>query len=197
MLISSLVVLPASAAPGHAETERHKTYRYPSRGAVVDQLPRAHRIYSHNGRKYHLNDGVWYRSVGNRYMVVTPPVGLVLPALPVGAVLATIAGVEYYRYGSVYYKRGPDGYRVVETPAENTQVKETVSDDLFVYPRQGQSVELQASDRFECHEWAGEQTGYDPTLSGGGVSADQRSSKRSEYQRAMTACLEARGYSVR
>ncbi len=40
------------------------------------------------------------------------------------------------------------------------------------------------------------QTGFDPTQPGGGVAPDQNGARRQQYQRAMTACLEARGYSV-
>lgn len=35
--------------------------------------------------------------------------------------------------------------------------------DLFVYPSQGQSQEQQSRDRYECHMWAVQQTGFDPT----------------------------------
>ena len=34
--------------------------------------------------------------------------------------------------------------------------------DLFIYPTQGQSQEQQDQDRFECHNWAVQQTGFDP-----------------------------------
>ena len=33
----------------------------------------------------------------------------------------------------------------------------------FAYPNGGQSQEQQASDRFQCHQWAVSQTGFDPT----------------------------------
>lgn len=35
--------------------------------------------------------------------------------------------------------------------------------DLFIYPSQGQSQDQQDRDRFECHNWASQQTGFDPT----------------------------------
>lgn len=34
---------------------------------------------------------------------------------------------------------------------------------VFVYPLQGQSADLQDRDRYECHNWAVEQTGFDPS----------------------------------
>lgn len=37
------------------------------------------------------------------------------------------------------------------------------SADLFIYPSQGQDPELQRQDRYECHVWAAQQTGFDPS----------------------------------
>lgn len=34
---------------------------------------------------------------------------------------------------------------------------------VFAYPSAGQSQEQQSKDRFECHQWAVSQTGFDPT----------------------------------
>ena len=198
LLMGSLLILPVQAAPGPGpDGSPHEVYPFPSRGAVVDRLPRNHRVVNFRGQPYHFHKGIWYRPVGSRFMVVTPPPGLVVPVLPTAAVTVTIGGIPYYQYGGTYYVKEPGGYRVVERPAAAPKAADPISDDLFVYPRKGQSAEQQASDRFECHAWASDQTGYDPTLTGGGVSSDDRARKRSDYLRAMTACLEARGYSVR
>ena len=35
--------------------------------------------------------------------------------------------------------------------------------DLFIYPAKGQSQEQQDKDRYECHNWAVQQTGFDPS----------------------------------
>jgi hypothetical protein len=63
--------------------------------------------------------------------------------------------------------------------------------DIYVYPRNGQNEEQTSTDRFECHKWSVAQTGFDPTRSMNlqGTSVD--------YRRAMGACLDARGYSVK
>ncbi len=71
------------------------------------------------------------------------------------------------------------------------------SDEVFVYPKHGQSSEQQATDRYECHSWAVQQTGFDPTQPLGGVDESQVTPKRTDYQRAEAACLDARGYSVK
>jgi len=35
--------------------------------------------------------------------------------------------------------------------------------EIFVYPDKGQSEEQQSHDKWECHQWAVQQTGVDPT----------------------------------
>jgi opacity protein-like surface antigen len=66
-----------------------------------------------------------------------------------------------------------------------------------IYPKNGQTAEQESADRYACHSWARNQTGFDPTEPAGGVSPSEEASRRAEYRRAMTACLEARGYDVR
>jgi opacity protein-like surface antigen len=72
----------------------------------------------------------------------------------------------------------------------------TAPGGFSIYPKNGQSQEQQSADRYECHSWAKAQTGYDPTLTQGGVAASESSSKLQSYRRAMSACLDAKGYSV-
>ena len=69
-------------------------------------------------------------------------------------------------------------------------------EQLFIYPKEGQSQSVQADDQYECHRWSSDQTGFDPTKPGGSVPERFYESKKDDYQRAMKACLEARGYSV-
>ena len=38
-----------------------------------------------------------------------------------------------------------------------------IAAELYIYPNKGQSQEQQSRDRHECHLWAVQQTGYDPT----------------------------------
>ena len=64
---------------------------------------------------------------------------------------------------------------------------------LFIYPKQRQTAEQQAKDRAECQASASEKSGYDPNAP---ASASSRAIGEN-YSRALAACLEARGYSVR
>jgi len=68
---------------------------------------------------------------------------------------------------------------------------------IFIYPRKGQSEELQAKDRYECHRWAVSQIGYDPTQPTSGMPETQLNQMRVDYNRAMGACLDGRGYTMR
>jgi hypothetical protein len=63
--------------------------------------------------------------------------------------------------------------------------------DVYLYPRNGQSDAQSQNDRYECHSWAVNQTGFDPTRS------TQQGGNAADYRRAMIACLDARGYSAR
>jgi Outer membrane protein beta-barrel domain len=67
---------------------------------------------------------------------------------------------------------------------------------LYMYPQHGQTQKQQAVDRYECYSWARSQTGYDPSAPTSGLSQSQQYSRLSDYRRAMSACLEARGYTV-
>jgi hypothetical protein len=62
---------------------------------------------------------------------------------------------------------------------------------LYVYPAAGQSEAQTAEDRYQCHVWAAGQSGHDPTLGAG--TREQAEG----YTRALTACMEGRGYVVR
>ncbi len=82
--------------------------------------------------------------------------------------------------------REPDGAQDAMIAAS-----ETTSGDIFVYPAEGQSEEQRDRDRYDCHLWASEQTGFSPE------SGVPNPTKASEYRRAISACLEGRGYTIK
>ena len=143
-------------------------------------------------------------------MVIGPPIGVMIPVLPPFATLVVLGGAQFYYANESYYRYREDlqQYEVVEPP-EAAAVAPPASgygerppappptDDVFVYPKNGQSQEQQSRDRYECHRWAADQTGFDPTRPGGGVPPGAAGAKRGDYVRAQQACLEARGYTVR
>jgi Family of unknown function (DUF6515) len=203
LLSSGPVLADRPARPpssGHADYARH----YPPPGHVVHALPpRSHVTHYHDSR-YYYTGGVWYRPYGGYYRVVAPPVGIYVSLLPDFYTTLWFGGIPYYYANSVYYTPRVDGpgYVVTEPPAgaaarsEPTAVS-SGSDDIFVYPRQSQSEATLARDRYECHRWAVSQTGFDPSQPGGGVPESRNEIGRSDYRRAITACLEGRGYTVR
>jgi hypothetical protein len=133
-------------------------------------------------------------------------------SLPAGCVTYWWGGVPYYYWQGVYYVWSPDyGQYVVTDPppvtggvatgaaappaAQPAQGDSRGALSLYVYPKNGQSRQQTDNDRYQCHEWAVGQTGFDPTNPAGDTHAS--TATPSNYKRAVTACLEARGYSVR
>ncbi|HXA99972.1 MAG TPA: hypothetical protein VNW05_05565 [Steroidobacteraceae bacterium] len=124
--------------------------------------------------------------------------GLYFATLPYYYSTYWYGGIPYYYAGNTYYVYdGTVGqYRTTAPPvgapdlaAEGGQG----SSELISYPKNGQSPDQQATDKYECYKWAVSQLGYDPTTAGGGTVRRDLT----DYNRAQTACLEARGYSVK
>lgn len=105
---------------------------------------------------------------------------------------------RYYYSNATFYLFNDRSreYIVVEKPPgaasslqENTEIARAAA--LFVYPNNGQSEERRDQERYECHRWAKEQTGFDP-----GVMAGTQN-LAADYRRATSACLEGREYTVK
>jgi hypothetical protein len=180
---------------------------YPAPGVVYRTLPGGYRPYYYGGNHYYFSGGVWYAPGPAGFVVVGPPRGLFVATLPAFYTTVWIGGAPYYYANDTYYQWVADqnGYVVVNPPAGADQpgappagaAASAPADNVYIYPKNGQTQEQQAADRFECHDWAKHQTGFDPTQAAGGVAPEENGSKREQYQRAMGACLEARGYSVK
>lgn len=82
---------------------------------------------------------------------------------------------------------GPRYSRRVRT-AERTEQRAM---KLYVYPAAGQSEAQTSEDRYQCHVWAADASGHDPTLGTGSRNEAE------SYSRAFTACMEGRNYVVR
>jgi len=193
---------PEIRAHEHLDARFAHNRPYLDRGYAVREIPRTGYAIDHGHDRYWYDGGHWYRRDGLGWLVVGAPLGVFVSVLPPFYTTVWYGGVPYYYANDTYYAWQPEqqAYEVVEPPAGievtgSTQAPN--SDTLFVYPRNGQSSDLQSRDRFECHQSAVQQTGFDPTVAGGGVPPDLAASKRSDYHRAEAACLEARGYSVK
>jgi opacity protein-like surface antigen len=93
------------------------------------------------------------------------------------------------------YMSTPSPDRAAPAPAQPPGAVR--SDNLTITAKNGQSDQQQWADRYECHKWAKDQSGFDPTLRAPSeMSGGEINSRRDQYRRAFTACLEGRGYAV-
>lgn len=168
----------------------HHDHYYPARGWVAGSLPGGSVSIAFRGGSYFYHGGVWFRPSGPRYVVVAPPFGIVVPLLPPAYTTLYIAGSPYYYANGVYYTTAPGGY-VVVAPPPGAEVAQPVAPpppprpepDPIVYPRNGQSPTQTEADRQECNRWATTQPA---------AMADA-----AVFQRAVAACLDGRGYTIR
>ena len=101
-----------------------------------------------------------------------------------------------YGYG---YPWGPTfGFGVTVAPQPHSHEHESQPSSgqqqslkMYVYPAAGQSEAQTSEDRYQCHVWATNQSGYDPTM-GAGKREDADG-----YARAFSACMAGRNYVVR
>ncbi len=214
-LVAAGLATPAFADPRdgverreHVDGRHEHNRSYADRGVVVTAMPRDAMPVRYGGSRFWYHGGVWYRPEGPGFVVIAPPVGVVVDVLPPYYTAVAAGGVQYYYANDTYYlfNASARGFQVVEPPpgidtdsaaAATASAAPGGQDAAFVYPRNGQSPEQQATDKYECHRWAVDQTGFDPSREGGGVAPELAGDKRIDYGRASAACLEARGYSVR
>lgn len=191
-------VPPPRGPSGYVLDDRYRHGRYyPPHGHVVEVLPPGHRVVPFRGATYYFHGSVWYRASGPRFVVVAPPIGIFIPVLPAFYTTIWVGGSPYYYADNVYYRAENDGYVVAEAPPESQITEQPATpSQIFAYPKNGQSEQQQANDRYQCHQYATNQTGFDPTQPGGNVPESQLITRRADYQRATKACLEGRGYSV-
>jgi len=190
----------ASPPPGFRMDKRYDHNRYyPPPDYRIKVLPdRRHIVHYHN-RDYFYISGVWYLPSGPGFVVVRPPMGVIVPILPPFYTTIWVGGIPYYYANDIYYVWRTDlnAYEVTSPPVKEDEPPRYVADELYAYPKEGQSEQQQADDRYACHRWGVEQTGYDPTQPPTNLSVSELNKKRADYNRAMKACLEGKGYSVR
>ena len=208
-IVALSIQATAQAAPPHGgpETRAHsggslkapgRAAKYPRAGHEVRSLPKGHTLVRVNRHNYHYHHGVFYRPRSHgSYVVVRAPLGARVRHLPAGYISFLIGPRRHYYVNYTYYLRDRETaeYVVVAEPegaeAALVAASESVSGDIFVYPSQGQTDAQRDRDRYDCYLWAVEQTGFDPS------AADSAAGNAADYRRAITACLEGRGYTVK
>jgi hypothetical protein len=172
-------------------------------GAVVATLPAGFISLSVGAAQYFYYYGTFYDydAANAEYVVVPAPVGAIVPAIPTGYTTVYLHGSKHYVVGGVYYRpvyRGNALMYEVVPPADSSAMDSLglVPEYLYAYPNAGQSPEEQARDRQECHDWAVEETGFDPEAPPDPTQSAERQQLLEEYNRAFRACMEARDYTV-
>lgn len=188
-------VFAASAAPGdgrghdrdrgHAgmvfDGRYHHDRYYPAPGQMAPRMPRGAVVVGAGPGRYWFDGGVWYRPQGSGFRVVLPPAGLVIPLLPPAYVTLTLGGLPYYYANGIYYRPVPQGYAVAAPPPDSAPVVQ--QPEPVIYPRNGQSPAQLENDRRDCNRWATTQPS---------AQADA-----SVFNRAVQACMDGRGYTMK
>jgi hypothetical protein len=133
-----------------------------------------------------------------------------LAALPLAYATYWYSGIPYYYANDVYYTWSPDysGYVATDPPPVadssgagptaaappvdgqypgagaplNQPIAQAEAPRMFMYPKNGQNDEQQRTDKLDCEKWASDQVGL-------GTNGP-------DYQRALGACIQGRGYSI-
>jgi len=132
--------------------------------------------------------GVPYYYVNNVYYVWSPADDGYIVANPPPVEGDTGDQGSWYSDPPATSNGAPNG---APPPASAPPTNSSGPDDVYMYPEHGQSAQQQSTDRYQCHTWAQQQSGFDPTQ-----PASQSSGNGSDYHRALIACLKGRGYSV-
>ena len=203
-----IVLLLCSSSVSFAQSGKYKKHKkinnyrapihhYYAVGHRVSRLPTGFISLSFSGRNYFYHSGVYYRPFNSQYVVVNAPIGASIRALPYGYRTIRHRNRTYYAVNGAYYIYDDRfrHYKVVERPDPSASAEpfSASSTELFVYPREGQTAERTARDRYECYLWSVNETGFDPVNSQGNGQLDSAD----DYRRATSACLEARGYTVK
>lgn len=81
---------------------------------VIHHIPPRHAVIVHGRDRYHYHAGRYYRPWEGGFILVRPPLGLIVFDIPLGSRMFISAGVTYHVFGDVFYRRVPAGYEVVE-----------------------------------------------------------------------------------
>jgi hypothetical protein len=191
------------------DARRHDARKYDARHWDARHYGARHHVTRHRHRVAHLPPsrvriwvggdpffyfaGSFYRPYLGGYVVVGAPIGARIRHLPAGYVSFWIGPTRYFFVDATYYIYDDFDreYVVVEKPAGGEDlVASAEAEELYVYPAEGQSEAQRARDRESCEEWAALESGH------AAARADPGSPGRADYLRALTACLEGRGYTV-
>ena len=167
----------------------HLDRYYPKRGLVTTALPAGSVAVDFRSGSIFFHAGDWFRLDGARFIVITPPLGVVVPMLPKDYVTVRSAGTSYYYADRVFYTAANSaGFTVSAPPLDAAlalplepaaPVAPAISTGTNAQPRTAEQTE---SDRTDCTTWAHAQP--------------LASSDDTMFQTAFDACMQGRGYAV-
>jgi len=114
---------------GYHHDDRHfyHYYDHPHYGYHMHFLPDGYYTIWAGGTRYYYYDGLYYRYVGDGdYVIVAPPAGAMVTAIPSDFQPVVINGVTYYANNGIYYVYTRHGYQVVSQPVVVAQPAVTV-----------------------------------------------------------------------
>lgn len=130
----------------HAQYNPHYRYaKLPHWGYTYRAVPRGTFIYPHAGVQYCYYNGIYYKPVGNKYVVIQAPLGIRLRTLPPGNIHFVINGRNYfYYYGTFYLKSISNNEYITVAPPIGARVdalpdgyKKIIIDDKTYYKFEG------------------------------------------------------------
>lgn len=85
-------------------------------GMFINTLPPDYSQIYVGGNPYYYDQGVYYQTGPSGYVVVTPPLGAIVPQLPPGAAPIPYGPTVYYYAAGAFYVQQPQGFTVVAPP---------------------------------------------------------------------------------
>nr|WP_238935258.1 DUF6515 family protein [Pseudomonas typographi] len=172
-------------------------------GQMVDRFPGQNWRVPYRGQDFFFSGGYWYRPQAGRYVVVTPPYGIRTHYLPDYATRMWIGGAVFFLAAGTYYQWVDDEQQyVVVNPPQGVPATEPVQVqpvqqaaagyDVAIYPANGQSPAQLERDRYECQQWASQQSGFDPRT----ATYAPADAVVYTYRQNLVNCLVSRGYGV-
>ena len=167
----------------------HLNRYYPKRGVVTTALPAGSVAVDFRSGSIFFHAGAWFRLDGARFVVITPPLGVIVPMLPKAYVTIQSSGTPYYYADGVFYTAAASpGFAVSAPPLDAAlpiplepaaPVSSAISAGTKAWPRTAEQAE---SDRADCTTWAHAQP--------------LASSDDTMFQTGFDACMQGRGYAV-
>jgi hypothetical protein len=120
---------------------RHRQISHRTTFGVWATPPRLHVTIGYRHRHYWYAGGFYYWPFGSRYVLVIPPVGIVVPLLPPTYSIVYVRDVPYYYASGSYYVATPESATIVAGSDEGATDYEPGINYEVVAPPLGAAVE--------------------------------------------------------